>query len=116
MRKNYFVKLIKYMKNVYNIEHGINKLTDGRVNPKYKTSQVVFPLLLGFMLRIQSLNELKFMLQENEFKNIFSNRTIQPSIDTIRDTVNVIEMNGLKSMLQHTVKRAITNKVFELLY
>jgi hypothetical protein len=40
MRKNYFVKLIKYMKNVYNIEHGINKLTDGRVNPKYKTSQV----------------------------------------------------------------------------
>jgi len=104
MRKNYFVKLIKYMKNVYNIEHGINKLTDARVNPKYKTSQVVFPLLLGFMLRIQSLNELKFMLQENEFKNIFSNRTIQPSIDTIRDTVNVIEMNGLKSMAAYCEK------------
>ena len=103
MCKNYFVKLIKYIKNVYNIEHGINKLTDGRVNPKYKTSQVVFPLLLGFILRIQSLNE---------FKNIFSNRTTQPSIDTIRDTVKVIEMNGLKSILQHTVKRAITNKVF----
>ena len=112
MCKNYFVKLIKYIKNVYNIEHGINKLTDGRVNPKYKTSQVVFPLLLGFMLRIQSLNELKFMLQENEFKNIFSNRTTQPSIDTIRDTVKVIEINGLKTMLQYTVKRAFTNKVF----
>ena len=113
MRKNYFVKLIKYMKNVYNIKHGINKLTDGRVNPKYKTSQVVFPLLLGFMLRIQSLNELKFMQKENEFKNIFSSRTTQPSIDTIRDTVKVIETEGLKSILQHTVKRAFTNKVFD---
>jgi len=113
MRKNYFVKLIKYMKNVYNIEHGINKLTDSRVNPKYKTSQVVFPLLLGFMLRIQSLNELKFMQKENEFKNIFSNRITKPSIDTIRDTIKVIKTDGLKSMLQHTVKRAITNKVFD---
>ena len=52
------------------------------------------------------------MQKENEFKNIFSNRTTQPSIDTIRDTVKVIETDGLKSILQHTVKRAITNKVF----
>ena len=34
MRKNYFVKLINYMKNVYKIEDGIGKLKDGRVNPK----------------------------------------------------------------------------------
>ena len=59
------------MKNVYHIEHGINKLRDGRVNPKYKTSQVILPVLLGFLLRIQSLNELKYLLKENEFKNIF---------------------------------------------
>ena len=91
MRKNYFVKLIKYMKNVCNIEHGINKLTDDRVNPKYKTSQVVFPLLLGFILRIQSLNELKFMQKENEFKNKFSNKITEPNIDTIRDTVRLLK-------------------------
>jgi len=104
MRKNYFVKLIKYMKNVYYIENGNNKLTDGRVNPKYITSQVVFPLQLGFMLRIQSLNE---------FKNIFSNKITKPSIDTIRDTIKVIKTDGLKSILQHTVNRAIANKVFD---
>ena len=66
MRKNYFVKLMNYMKNVYHIENGINKLTDGRVNPKYKTPQVIMPLFLGFMIRIESMNELKFRLQENE--------------------------------------------------
>ena len=72
MRKNYFAKLINYMKNVYHIDKGISKLKDGRVNPKYKTGQVILPLLLGFMLRIESMNELKFMLKENEFINVFS--------------------------------------------
>jgi hypothetical protein len=67
MRKNYFVKLINYMKNVYHIDNGVNKLKDGRVGPSYKTSTVIMPLLLGFMLRIQSMNDLKFMLKENEF-------------------------------------------------
>jgi len=37
MRKNYFAKLVNYMKNVYHIQHGLNKLSDGRVNPTYST-------------------------------------------------------------------------------
>ncbi len=45
--------------------------------------------------------------------NIFFKSTKQPGIDTIRDTLKVIEINGLKSILQHTLKRAIKNKVFE---
>jgi len=34
MRKNYFAKLLKYMKNVYNIDRLFNKLEDTRVSPK----------------------------------------------------------------------------------
>ena len=112
MRTNYFTKLMKYMKNVYNIEHGISKLSDGRKYPKYKTSQIITLLLLGFMLRIKSMNELKLMIYENEFRNVFSMGTELPQIDTIRDTLKVIEVNGLKYMLVHTVKKAIENKVF----
>ena len=62
MRYNYFAKLVKYMKNVYNIERHINKLSDGRKNPKYKTAEIITPLLLGFMLRIKSMNELNYMI------------------------------------------------------
>jgi len=113
MRKNYFVKLMNYMKNVYHIENGINKLTDGRVNPKYKTPQVIMPLFLGFMIRIESMNELKFRLQENEFIKVFSRGTKLPQIDTIRDTLKVLEIDGLKIILHHTVKKAIANKVFD---
>lgn len=58
MRKNYFAKLVKYMKNVYNIDDGLNELTDGRINPTYDTTKVVTLVLLGFLLRIKSFNEL----------------------------------------------------------
>ena len=112
MRKNYIVKLVKYMKNVYHIDQGINKLKDGGINPTYKKRQVILPLLLGFLLRIESMNELKFMLQENEFVNIFARGAKLPKIDTIRDTIKVVEIAGLKAILQHTVKKAIENKVY----
>ncbi|AVK48351.1 hypothetical protein AXY43_10065 [Clostridium sp. MF28] len=58
MRKNYFAKLVKHMKNVYYIESELNKLTDLRVNPTYDTAQVITLVLLGFLLRIKSFNEL----------------------------------------------------------
>ena len=57
---------MNYMKNVYHIENGTNKLTNGRVSPKYKTPQVIMPLLLGFIIRIEGMNDLKFRLLENE--------------------------------------------------
>ena len=71
LRNNYFVKLIKYIKNVHYIDKKFDKLKDGRVNPTYKTKQVILPVLFGFLLRIKSLNQLNFMLKENEFQNLF---------------------------------------------
>ena len=95
MRKNYFAKLVKYMKNVYHIEHGFNKLADKRVNPKYKTEQIIMIVLLGFLLRIKSFNELNLMIKENEFRKLFPRGTQLPQIDTIRDTLKATEINGL---------------------
>jgi len=59
MRKNYFVKLLRYMRNVYHIDYGLSRMTDKRVSPKYKTLQVILITLLAFQLRIKSINELK---------------------------------------------------------
>ncbi|GEA29381.1 hypothetical protein [Clostridium diolis] len=70
MRKNYFAKLVKYMKNVYHIENALNKLTDLRVNHTYDTAQVITLVLLGLLLRIKSFNELNFMIKDNEFSKI----------------------------------------------
>lgn len=44
MRKNYSAKLVKYMKSVYHIKRGLNKLSDGRVSPTYSTGQAILPV------------------------------------------------------------------------
>ncbi|MBN1552234.1 hypothetical protein JW979_12240 [bacterium] len=96
MRKNYFAKLVKSMKNVYNIDRLFNKLEDTRVNPKFKTGQALMPLLLELLLRIKSMNELKFMIKEREFSKAFTKGKTLPQIDTIRDTLKVISIDGLR--------------------
>ena len=113
MRRNYFEKLIKYIKKVYHIEDGLHALKDGRVNPTYQTAQVISLVLFGFLLRIKSFNELNNMIKGKEFKKLFPKGTKQPKIDTIRDTLKVIDLKGLRNLNQSIVKRAFRNKVFE---
>ena len=101
------------MKNVYHIENGLNKLSDGRVNPTYNTAQVITLVLLGFLLRIKSFNELNLMIKNNEFSKLFPRGTQLPLVDAIRDTLKVIDIKGLKQINENIVKKAIENKVFE---
>ena len=113
MKQNYFVKLVRYMKNVYHLERGLNKLSDGRVNPTYSTGQVIMPVLFGFLLRIKSFNELSLMIKNHEFSQLFPRGTKLPQIDAIRDTLKVMDIDGLKQINQNIVKTAVENKTFE---
>ena len=101
------------MKNVYHIENNLNKLSDTRVNPIYKTAQVITLVLLGLLLRIKSFNELNLMIKNNEFNKLFSRGTKLPQIDTIRDTLKVMDINGLKQINQYIIKKSVENKVFQ---
>jgi len=113
MRNNYFVKLIKYFKNVYNIEEGLRSLTDGRINPTYQISHVVSLVLFGFLLRIRSFNELNNLIKGNEFQKLYKRGTKFPKIDTIRDTLKVIDLYRLKELNELIVNKAFRNKVFK---
>ena len=101
------------MKNVYHLEHGLNKMYDGRVNPTYSTGQVILPVLFGFLLRIKSFNELNFMIKNHEFNQLFPRGTKLPQIDAIRDALKVIDLEGLKQINYHIIKKSVENKVFE---
>lgn len=53
------------MKNIYQIERGLNKVSAGWVNLIYSTGQVILPVLFGFLLGIKSLmSQLIFGLEE----------------------------------------------------
>ena len=71
MRKNYFAKIVKYIKDVYSIETGIRNLQDKRKNPTYKTDKIVLSVLFGFILRIRSFNELNYMIKTMNLKMFY---------------------------------------------
>lgn len=113
MTKNYLKKFIKYVKKVYHVEDELKALTDRRKNPLYTTGEVILPVLLGFLLRIQSFNEFKYKIRSNDFRNIISRKMKLPQIDTIRDTLTVIDIEGLYKMHSRIIKKAKRNKTFE---
>ena len=113
MRKNYFKKLMNYIKNVYNIERCLYRIKDSRIGATYNTGQVIFTVLLGFLLRIRSFNELSCMLKENEFARLFPSGTKLPMIDAIRDTLKVTDLNCLGRMNRYIIRKAISNKAFD---
>ena len=87
-------------------------MSDRRVNPSYKTGDVILPVLLGFFLRIKSFNELNYMLRDNEFSKLIPRGKRLPLIDTIRDTLKVIDLDKLAYINDYIVSIAIDNKVF----
>ena len=70
-------------------------------------------VILGFLLRVKSFNELNLMIKNNEFNKLFTRGIKIPKVDTIRDTLKVIDLKGLKQINQHIIKKVIYNKVFE---
>lgn len=59
------------------------------------------------------MNELKFLLKENEFNNLFPSCSQLLQIDKIIDTLKSVGIAGLKSILIHNVKKTQKNKVFQ---
>lgn len=113
MRKSYLRKLIQYMKKTFKIEDKLNQLKDTRVNPTYSTAEGIVPVLLGFLVRIQSFNELKFRLKSKDFKGVLSRKMKLPQIDTIREVLKKIDLLGLGDLATSIVKIAKQNKVFK---
>ena len=113
LRGNYFVKLIKYIKNVYHIERQIEDVKDDRVNPTYKTPLIISLVLTGFLLRIQSFNELNCMIKSGEFDTMVSNNDGIPKIDAIRSSLKTVSLNCLRNINNSVIKKAVRNKVLD---
>jgi hypothetical protein len=64
------------------------------------------------MLRIRSFNELNNMIKDGDFRKIFASGMELPKIDVIRDTLKVIDIDGLREMLLYGIRKSRENKVF----
>ena len=53
------------------------------------------------------------MIKNKDFKKVSGRKYKLPGIDTIRDTLKVIEIEGLREMLKCCITKTIENKVFD---
>ena len=106
------MKMIKYMKIVYHIDRQIEQITDNRLNPTYKTSQIIYLVLVGFLLRIRSFNQLNFLIKAGEFNSIYAYEDRIPKVDAIRNSLKSINLNTLRRINQKIVRKADRNKVY----
>ena len=86
MSKGYLKSLLHYLYSVYDLETKIKKLKDKRSNPKITTAAIAFSVILGFMLKIRSFNQLDDYLEYYDFKGLVPKKMRLPRIDAIRDS------------------------------
>ena len=113
LRQNYFLKLAKYIKNVYHIDKQIEQITDNRKNPTYKTSRIISLVLTEFLLRVKSFNRLSYMIKTGEFNSMFPSIEGTPKIDAIRNSLKSVKLGSIRKMNLNIVKKAVRNKVLD---
>lgn len=111
MNNGYLRNLLHYLSSVYDIGGKIKKLRDNRSNPKITTSAIAFTLLIGFMLKIRSFNQLDDWLEHNDFRRIVPRKMRLPRIDAIRDSLKLIEIANIQTLHYSIISTSIKNKL-----
>jgi hypothetical protein len=96
---------------VQNIGDKIKKIRDNRDNPKIATNSIAFVLLIGFMLKMRSFNQLDNWLEHDDFRRIVPKKMRLPRIDAVRDSLKVMEINDVAGCHYSIIKVSIKNKL-----
>jgi len=112
LSNGYLRSLIQYLSSVYDIGSKIKKLRDNRTSPKITTSSIAFTLLIGFMLKIRSFNQLDDWLEHNDFRRIVPRKMKLPRIDAIRDSLKVIEIADIVELHHSTIPLIPVHHIF----
>ena len=62
--------MLHYLYSVYDLGTKIKRLKDQRSNPKITTAAIAFSVILGFMLKIRSFNQLDDYLEYDDFRGL----------------------------------------------
>ena len=105
-------KFIKYIKSVFEFESIVKSQKDFRQKSLIKTGTIFTIVFLGFVLRVQSFNELERLINEQYFDVVFPKGTKMPSIDQIANVLGVWDLDILSNSFKHIVNKIIKNKTF----
>lgn len=113
MGRPWLVQLLTYVSTVYNVGPKIKQAKDGRKQPQIMASTVFCILLLGFLFRMESFNQLNGWIRMGRFRKLFPKGTRLPFVDAIRDSLSQFELRLLHEVHEDIIQTARKNKVFQ---
>lgn len=111
-------QFLKYAIDVYNIGRTLQKLKDGRRDPKHSTYSVTMALLMAAVLRVPSLNQLEQLLSEPGYRQLLGFGSKRPqkkpaiSADTFADVLDSLDIETLQEAGVSLIREAERNKAF----
>lgn len=111
-------QFINYALDVYSLGQTLQKLKDGRREPKHSTYSVTMTLLMAGVLRVPSLNQLEQLMCTPGFRQLsgFGGKrpAKKPSIsaDTMAEVLDKLDVETLEAAGVDLVKQAERNKAF----
>lgn len=102
-------RLLRYVNKVFDLKAQIQGMTDSRLRPQIKTSSVVGSVLVMELAQMGSLNALSQTSGNGVWKDWIPDGGL-PSADTIGRVFGLIDVKGLRSVLQRTYSRLKRNK------
>jgi len=112
MNKSLLKQMFAYFSKVYNVGEKIKGVKDTRTNPQVEASTIAFAVLMGFVLQIPSFNRLEHWIHKGKFNRILPKKTKMPSIDTVRLSLDKIDLDSVSVIEKDIVKTTIKNKTF----
>ncbi|QQK78844.1 transposase [Salicibibacter cibi] len=105
-------QLLTYVSKVYGIGEKIKRAKDGRKDPQIMESTICCVMLLGFVWRMKSLNQLNQWLKYGRFKKLLPGVRL-PRVDAVRESLSQYDLEPLQEMHDGIIHKAKRNKVFQ---
>lgn len=111
MSKPWLGQLLTYVSTVYGIGDKIKRAKDGKQRPQILASTVFCVMLIGFLFRMESFNQLNGWLHNGRFRKLLSGVRL-PFIDALRESLSSYDMDVLRQTQREIIQKARRNHVF----
>ena len=111
-----YQQFVRYTCSVYSLPHLLGRLSDGRLDPDYKTLEVINSLFHASLLRIPSFNALEGDLKEADFQQLIGRKPRQDvkafSTEVLNNCLDKLYLDGVREVIEDVIWAAERNKAF----
>jgi hypothetical protein len=106
----------KYATTVYGLPGLLGSLRDGRREPTYSTSEVLFALFHGALLRRPSINATEGDLKQADFQKLIGRQPLPGtkafSAEVISNVLDKLDLDTARDAIEDVIWQAERNKAF----